>query len=174
MNTKVDKDILKENWWLIVGTILFLLLGILAIVLPSRPIDYASLQNKEVIVETFKYHYGSHGSDYHDIRTTDGERYVIKGDYRQEQLEELLIKGTTITIKGYESDLGGLCAEEVYVDGERVVAYDGDLPVKNNIGVFAVVLGLGGLCFIRRMLIALTEQKINREKLLRKNKKRKK
>ena len=82
MKTTVDKEILKENWWLIVGPVLFVLLGILLIVLPNRPVDYASLQTKEVTVETFKYHYGRHGSDYHDIRTTDGERYVIKGDYR--------------------------------------------------------------------------------------------
>ena len=178
MKTTVDKEILKENWWLIVGPVLFILLGIFCIILPDRPIDYASLQTKEVIVETFKYHYGAHGSDYHDIRTTDGERYVIKGDYRREQLEELLTKGAVITIKWYESDFGGLCAEEVYIDGEKVVAYNDDLPVKNNIrlilGVFVVVLALGCLCFVRRILVSLTEQKMKKEKLSRKYKKKKK
>ena len=178
MKTTVDKEILKENWWLIVGPVLFILLGILLIVLPNRPVDYASLQTKEVTVEALKYHYGRHGSDYHDIRTTDGERYVIKGDYRWEQLEDLLTKDTIITVKWYESDLGGLCAEEVYVDGERVVVYNGDLPLKNNIrlmlSVFAIVLGLGTLCFVKRTLVTLTEQKRKTVKLLRKNKKRKK
>ena len=176
MNTKVDKDILKENWWFIVVPILFLLLGFLVIVLPDRPVDYASLQTKEVIVETFRYHYGQHGSDYHDIRTTDGERYVIKGDYQRDQLEELLTKGTVITIKWYKGDLGGRCAKEVYVEGERIVTNNDDLPIKNNIllilGAFVVVLGLGSLYFVRSVLISLTEQKMKKEKLSRKYKKK--
>ena len=178
MKTTIDKEILKENWWLVVGPVIFILLGILLIVLPNRPVDYASLQTKEVIVETFKYRYGRHGSDYHDIRTADGDRYVIKGDYRWEQLEDLLTKGTIITVKWYESDFGELCAEEVYVDGKRVVVYNGDLPVKNNIrlmlSIFAILLGIGSHCFVKRTLVTLTEQKIKNMKWLRNNKKRKK
>ena len=177
MKTTVDKEILKENWWLIVGPVLFILLGILLIVLPNRPVDYASLQTKEVTVEALKYHYGRHGSDYHDIRTTDGERYVIKGDYRREQLEELLTKGTVITIKWYESDFGRLCAEEVYVDGDKVAVYNeyNNLSVKNNmrliIGFFGIAFGLVGLYFVKLILVSLTEQKAKNTKLLGKRKK---
>lgn len=178
MNTKVDLEIYKDNWWLIVVPILFLLFGLLLIVLPNKPIDYASLQTKEVTVETFKYHYGRHGSDYHDMQTTDGERYVIKGDYSSEQLEDLLTEGTIISIKWYESNFGTLCAEEMYIDGEMVVSYNDDLPVKSTIllvlAVFAIVLGLGSLCYVKRTLVTLTEQKSKHAKMLRNNKKRKK
>ena len=176
MNAKVDKTILKDNWWLIIGPILFLLLGILLAVLPSRPIDYASLQTKEVTVETLKYHYQQHGSDYHDILTTDGERYVVKGDFNRNQLEELLTEGTIITIKWYKNDLGRLCAEEIYVDGKEVVVFNDDF-LNNNIrlalSVIAIVFGICSLCLANRMLKSLSEQKTNKSKL-RKNKKRKK
>ena len=176
MNTKVDKEIFKDNWWLFVGPIFFLLLGILLVVLPNRPIDYASLQTKEVTVETFNYHYQRHGSSYHDIHTTDGERYVITGDYSRNQLEELLTEGTIISIKWYKSDSGGLCSEEIYVDGERVVIFNDDL-INNDIqlilSVFAIALGIGSLCLVNRMLKSLSEQKTNKAKLC-KNKKRKK
>ena len=178
MKPKADKEILKDNWWIMILPVLFLLLGILLIVCPDKPIDYAALQTKEVTVETVKHHYGRHGSDYHDIRTTDGERYVIKGDYRQEQLENLLTNGTVITIKWYKGDLGGLCAEEVYVNGDKVVAYNDDLPINNNlqliVGFLGIVIGLGCLCFVKLTLVSLSEQKAKNAKLLGKRKKSKK
>ena len=173
MNTKVNKVILKDNWWLVALPVLFLLLGVFLSVLPNRTIDYASLQTKQVTVETLKYHLGGNGSSYHDIRTTDGERYVVKGDYNRNQLEEVLIKGRIITIKWYKSDFGGLCAEEVYVDGEQVVIFNDDF-LNNNIrlivSAFAIVLGIGGLCIANRILKSLSEQKTNTAKLHKKRK----
>ena len=172
MNTKVDRETLRKNFWIAVGPVLFILLGIFCITFPDRPIDYASLQTKEVTVEAIMYHYVRHGADYHDIRTTDGERYVIKGDYRREQLEELLTKGTVITIKWYESDFGGLCAEEVYVDGDKVAVYNeyNNLSVKNNmrliVGFCTIAFGLVGLYFVKLILVSLTEQKAKNTKLL--------
>ena len=172
MNTKVARETLRKNFWIAVGPVLFILVGIFCITFPDRPIDYASLQTKEVAVEAIRYHFGRHGADYHDIRTTDGERYVIKGDYRREQLEELLTKGTVITIKWYESDFGRLCAEEVYVDGDKVAAYNeyNNLSVKNNmrliVGFFGIAFGLVGLYFVKLILVSLTEQKAKNTKLL--------
>ena len=177
MKTKVDREILRKNFWLVVGPVLFVLLGIFCIILPDRPIDYASLQTKEVTVEAIKHHYVRHGADYHDIRTTDGERYVTTGDYRREQLEELLTKGTVITIKWYESDFGRLCAEEVYVDGDKVAVYNeyNNLSVKNNmrliVGFFGIAFGLVCLYFVKLILVSLTEQKAKNTKLLGKRKK---
>ena len=177
MKAKVDKEILKENGLLFVVPALVLLLGVLLIVLPYKPIDYAALQSKDVTVHSIVHRYPRGSADYHDIRTTDGERYVVKGEYEREQLETLLRKGTRITIKWYRSDFGGVCAEEVYVDEEKVVAYNDDLPAKGDmhllIGISAVTIGWGSLCFAGKKMIELTEQKKNQEKFLR-NKKRKK
>lgn len=177
MNTKVYIDILKENWGFLAGAILFLLLGILVMVLPDRSVDHPSLQTKEVAIDTVESHYGGRGSDYHVIRTTDGERYVIKGSYQREQLAELLTKGTIVTIKWYESDFGIPCAEEVYVNGERVVEDNDDLPDKRNmrliVGAVTVTFGLGGFFFVRRILVSLAEQKASKRKVSCKHKKKK-
>ena len=148
MRRKLDKDVLIENWWLLIGPLVFVLLGILVIILTytEKPIEYGSLQTKSVTVEAFKHHYGSHGSSYDYIRTSDGERYTISGEYQRKRLEELLTKGTKITIMWYQNKpFWTLLAEEIYIDGIRVVAYDNDAPVIKTItliiGICSILLG---------------------------------
>ena len=165
MKQKQNKNVLKENWWLLIGPLVFILMGILVIVLTyiEKPIEYASLQTKTVTVEKFKHHYGSHGSSYDYIRTTDGERYTISGEYQRKQLEELLTKGTTITILWYQNKpFWTLLAEEIYIDGSRVVAFDSDAPANKTVllvvGSLAVILGLGNFCFLR-YIFAVVDRK---------------
>lgn len=179
MRRKLDKDVLKENWWLLIGPFVFVLLGILVIILTyiEKPVEYDSLQTKTVTVKTFKRHYGSHGSSYDYIRTSDGERYTISGEYQRKQLEELLAKGTKITIMWYQNKpFWTLLAEEIYIDGIRVVSYDNDAPVNKTIplivGVCSILLGLGSFCFVRFILAAITRKPKKYAKIKRKHGKR--
>ena len=94
-------------------------------------VSYEFLQTKEVTVTAFKRFYGGpKGASYDYIRTTDGEKYNLSGDYQRGQLQELLTEGKTVTIKWYKNEpFWRLLVEEMYVDGERVVTYDNDKPV---------------------------------------------
>ena len=179
MQQNIDKDVLKENWWLLIGPLFFVLMGILVIALTyfEKPVEYASLQTKTVTVEKFKRHYGSHGSSYDYIRTTDGERYTISGEYQRNQLEELLTKGTRITLMWYQNKpFWTLLAEEIYIDGARVVTYDNDAPDNKTItlivGVLSILLGLGSFCFIRFVLAAINKKPKKYAKTKRKHRKR--
>jgi hypothetical protein len=180
---RTDKDLLKENWWLFIGPIMFILLGILVITLTyiEKPIEYTSLQTKAVTVEKFKDHYGAYGSSYDYIRTQDGEKYIISGEYQRKQVEELLTEGTSITIKWYRNKpFWTLLAEEIYVDGISVVSYDGNAPANRtvllSVGICAILLGLGCFCFVRFILPTnnrKTRRKIKGNRKYRKAKKRK-
>lgn len=177
MRRKTDKDILKENNWLIIASALFIIFGIFVAILPhiTPIVSYDSLQTKEVTIKVFKHFYGgARGASYDYIRTTDGEKYNISGDYQREQLKELLTEGRTVTIKWYKNNpFWTLLAEEIYVDGERVVTYDNDLPVdwKSPLlfGSFCIVLGVGGFFLLRFFLKTnRTKQKKRDEKIMRK------
>ena len=168
MNTKIAKEILRENWWLMVGPIVFILMGILVIILThhEKPVEYASLQTKEVTVETFSHHYGQHGSSYDYIRTTDGVKYTISGEYQQQQLKEMFTEGTTITIKWYQNKpFRTLLAEEIYIEGTRVVAYDNDKLINKAtplfVGICAILLALGSFCFVRFILVSISKKRKN-------------
>lgn len=171
MRRKTDKDILKENLFLMIFFIWFILLGILGIIIPhiTQPVDYTSLQTKDVTVSVMKHHYGTKGSSYDYIRTTDGEKYNISGNYQRKQLEELLTEGKTITIKWYKnSPFWTFLAEEIYVDGERVVTYDNDLPVNWKIplffGMFSILIGICGLLLIRSFVARNRTKQEKRDK----------
>ncbi|MGM9603034.1 MAG: hypothetical protein ACI3W5_15795 [Faecousia sp.] len=153
---KTDKDILKENNWLIIGSALLIIFGIFVAILPhiTPTVSYDSLQTKEVTIKVFKHFYGAHGASYDYIRTTDDEKYNISGDYQREQLKELLTEGRTVTIKWYKNNpFWTLLAEEMYVDGERVVTFDNDSPVdwKSPLlfGSVFIALGIGGFYLLR-------------------------
>ena len=177
MRRKTDKDILKENNWLIIGSALFIIFGVFVAILPhiTHTVRYDSLQTKEVTIKVFKHFYGgARVASYDYIRTTDDEKYNISGDYQQEQLKELLTEGRTVTIKWYKNNpFWTLLAEEIYVDGERVVTYDNDLPVDWKppllFGSFFIALGIGCFFLLRFFLKTnRTKQKKRDEKIMRK------
>ena len=177
MRRKTDKDILKENNWLIIVSAFFIIFGIFVAILPhiTPTVSYDSLQTKEVTIKVFKhFNSGARVASYDYIRTTDDEEYNISGDYKREQLKELLTEGRTVTIKWYKNNpFWTLLAEEIYVDGERVVTYDNDLPVDWKspllVGSFFITLGVGGFFLLRFFLKTdRTKQKKRDEKIMRK------
>ena len=177
MRRKTDKDILKENSWLIIVSALFIIFGIFVAILPhiAPTVSYDSLQTKEVTIKVFEHFYGgAHGASYDYILTTDGEEYNISGDYQREQLKELLTEGRTVTIKWYKNKpFWTLLAEEIYVDGERVATYDNDLPVdwKSPLlfGSFLIALGVSGFFLLRFFLKTnRTKQEKRDKKIMRK------
>ncbi|MCI6957398.1 MAG: hypothetical protein SPI15_04790 [Candidatus Faecousia sp.] len=162
---------------MIISSAFLIIFGILVAILPhiAPTVSYDSLQTKEVTITVFKHFYGgAHGASYDYIRTTDGEEYNISGDYQREQLIELLTQGRTVTIKWYKNNpFWTLLAEEIYVDGERVVTYNNDLPVdwKSPLlfGSFLIALGVGGFFLLRFFLKTnRTKQKKRDEKIKRK------
>ena len=177
MRRKTDKDIIKENHWLIFLSTLFVLFGIFFAILPhiAPPVGYDSLQMKEVTITKFKHHYGGvHGTSYDYICTTDGEKYNLSGEYQREKLQELLMEGKTVTIGWHKNEpFWTLLVEEMYVDGERVVTYDNDKPVNWKspliFGSCFIVLGIGGILLLRLFVKTnRKEQKKRDEKIQRK------
>ena len=177
MRRKTDKDIIKENYWLIILSALLVLFGVFCAILPHivPHVSYDSLQTKEVTITEFKHHYGGYrGASYDYIRTTDGEKYNLSGDYQREQLKDLLTKGKQVTIKWYKNNpFWTLLVEEMYVDGERVVTYDNDKPAdwKSPLifGSCFIALGIAGF-FLLRLFVNTNrkKQKKRDEKIQRK------
>lgn len=173
MRKKTDMDILREHKFLIVGSILLILFGIFLATVPHiHSGNYDSLETKEVTITEFK-HNSVRGSSYDYICTTDGKKYNISGNYKREQLQELLTEGQTITIKWFKNTpFCTLLAEEIYVDGKRIVTYDNDLPStwKNPlvVGVCTIAIGISGLFLIIFLLKSNNYKQRNRNERIRK------
>lgn len=177
MRRKTDQDIIKENSWLMIDSICLILFGIFCAMLPhiAPRVDYDALQSKDVTIAEFKHFYGGAiGASYDYIRTTDGQKYNLSGNYSREQLKEILTEGRAVTIKWYKNEpFWTLLVEEIYVDGERVVTYDNDKPVdwKSPLifGSCFIALGIGGF-FVLRLFVTMNrkKQKNRDEKIQRK------
>ena len=67
-------------------------------------------------------------------------------------------------------------AEEIYIDGARVVTYDNDAPTNKTIilfvGILSIFLGFGSFCFIRFVLAAISKKPKKYVKTKRKHRKR--
>ena len=177
MRRKTDKDIIKENYWLIILSALLVLFGVFCAILPhiAPHVSYDALQVKEVTITEFKHHHGGrYGASYDYIRTTDGEKYNLSGEYQREYLKGLLTKGKTVTIKWYKNEpFWTPLVEEMYVDGERVVTYDNDAPVDWRspliLGSCFIALGIGGVFLLLLFVNAnRKKQKKRDEKIQRK------
>ncbi|MBQ4620577.1 MAG: hypothetical protein IJB25_11980 [Clostridia bacterium] len=155
MQRKTKKGIFRKYGWYIIINTLMILIGFFLAILPHFPhVEYDALQTKEVTVTEFKRFFAVRGgTDYDYIRTTDGEKYNLSGDYDRGKLEELLKEGTTATIKWYKNKpFRTLLAEEMYVDGDRVVTYDNDKQVDGKsfliLGSCFIVFGTGGFIWL--------------------------
>ena len=133
MRRKSDRETKKEFS-------IFLILGILAIfvglfifvypLMPTRP--YEEYNEKEVVISSFDLSTSVKGASYHYIITEDGEKYNITGEYSASELYEILIKGTVAVIKYATNNILPFkkYAEEITVNGNKIVIYNNDAPTN--------------------------------------------
>lgn len=79
MRRKTDRDILKENTWLICASCALIVLGIFIGLWPylfPEP-DYDALEEREVTIQALRHFSGVKGVSYDYIVTTDGERFPL-------------------------------------------------------------------------------------------------
>jgi len=151
MRRKNDKEIRKEfSVFLVLGivAILFGMFILLYPIIPTTP--YEEYREKEVVISEFDSSYSRHSS-YDYIITEDGELYRISGDYNRSDLVGILTKGTAAVIKCGSNGILPFIkyAEEMIVDGNKIVTYNNDAPTNwaSNI-IFCVLFFLIGVVFI--------------------------
>ena len=97
--------------------------------LPDTP--YEAYVEKEVVISKFDHSiYVPKTASYDYIVTEDGEKYNITGDYNRSELSEKLTTGTVATIKYAINKILPFkkYAEEIIVDGNKIVTYNNDAP----------------------------------------------
>jgi hypothetical protein len=126
------------------------LIGFISVKIVGKK-QYKNLMVKEVTVESLKYIDETKGLDYHNLTTTDGLVYSILGKYNMQEVENVLTKGTTITIKYYESQFEHkMIIEEIIVNQKLFVSF-------NNYSLNGVELsGIASIsCFILSIALLL-------------------
>ena len=166
MRRKSDKEIRKEfNIFIILG-IIAILFGLFILLLPVIPTTpYEEYKEKEVVISKFDHFYGGvKGASYDYIITEDGETYNITGDYSRSELSEILIKGTVAVIKYDNNNILPFkkYAEEMTVDGNKIVTYNDDAPIN---WIPHIILGLL-FCLIGVALLFLCRWHIIRNRKL--------
>ena len=157
MRRKSDKQIKKEFIGVLIFGIVAILAGLFVLtypLIPATPLE--EHKEKEIIISQFDYHSGGrYGASYHYIITEDGERYNITGEYNATQLYDVLSKGTVAVIK-YDTNkilTFKKYAEEMTVDGNKIVSYNNDDPPNWTMhiifGSLALLIGLAFLFFYR-------------------------
>ena len=157
MRRKSDKQIKKEFISVLIFGIVAIFAGLFVLtypLIPATPLE--EHKEKEIVISQFDYHSGwQHGSSYHYIITEDGEIYNITGEYSATQLYDVLSKGTVAVIK-YDTNkilTFKKYAEEITVDGNKIVTYNNDDPINwtMNIifGLLALPTGLASLFLFR-------------------------
>ncbi len=134
MRRKSDKEIRKEFSIFLISGIIAVLFGIFILLFPVMPTTpYEEYKEKDVVISQFNHHYGGiRGASYNYIITEDGEKYNITGDYSKSELSELLIKGASAVIKYDTNKILPFIkyAEEIVIDGNKIVTYNNDTPTN--------------------------------------------
>ncbi len=151
MRRKSNKEIMKEYSIFLISGIIAILFGIFIILFPVMPTTpYEKYKEKDVVISQLNHHYGRWAS-YDYIITEDGEKYNVTGDYSKSELSELLIKGTVAVIKYDTNKILPFIkyAEEIIVDGNKIVTYNNDTPTNwaPHI-IFCLLLCLVGVAFL--------------------------
>ena len=157
MRRKSDKQIKKEFISVLIFGIVTIFAGLFVLtypLIPATPLE--EHKEKEIIISQFDYHSGGrYGASYHYIITEDGERYNITGEYIATQLYDVLSKGTVAVIK-YDTNkilTFKKYAEEMTVDGNKIVSYNNDDPPNWTMhiifGSLVLLIGLAFLFFYR-------------------------
>lgn len=157
MRRKSDKQIKKEFIGVLVFGIVAIFAGFFILaypLIPDTPLE--EHKEKEIVISKFDYHGGGrYGASYHYIITEDGEKYNITGEYSATELYDILSKGTVAVIK-YDTNkilTFKKYAEEITIDGNKIVKYNNDAPTNWTMhiifGVLALLIGLAFLFYYR-------------------------
>ena len=157
MRRKSDKQIKKEFISVLIFGIVAIFAGLFILtypLIPATPLE--EHKEKEIVISKFAYHAGGqYVASYYYIITEDGERYEITGEYSATQLYDVLSKGTVAVIKYDTNKLLTFInyAEEMTVDGNKIVTYNNDDPTNWTIhiifGLLALLIGLASLFLFR-------------------------
>lgn len=155
MRRRADFDIIHMNGFLIFFSAFFLLLGIflplLPVLLPAA--EYADLTDRNITVETVEWIHQYKGASFYRITAADGQQYNITGKLTDtnRNIKDILHSGREVSIKYYENALRKY-AEEIYADGECIVAYDNDedrgLWMLYVLSGCCIALAVGGGVFL--------------------------
>ena len=157
MKRKTDLDIRKSYIWLFVLSSFFILMGTLLICLQWLDNTYTRaydvLKEKEIVVSDIYRVSNFRAGHHYLIISSDNEIYNITGNYDDSALNEQIKTGVSATVRYSENKLPSFrkYAEEIYIDGDKVVEYctyeDDSLIIRVIFGSMAVLLGVGGFAF---------------------------
>ena len=157
MRRKSEKEIRKEFIFSLIFGIIAIWCGLFVLLfpfIPPTPLDEHI--EKEVVISKFDHSIGiRYAASYDYIITEDGKKYNVTGDYIYSELDETLAKGTVAIIKYDTNDIFPYIkyAEELSVDGNKIVTYNNDAPIKwvphIIFGLFTCLVGAASLFFYR-------------------------
>lgn len=157
MRRKSEKEIQKEFIPSLIFGIIAILCGLFVLLfpfIPPTPLD--KHVEKEVTISKFDHSIGlRYAASYDYIITEHGKKYRITGDYNRSELSETLTKGTVAIIKYDTNDILPFIkyAEEISVDGNKIVTYNNDTPIKWTphiiFSLFICLVGAASLFFYR-------------------------
>ena len=153
MRRKTDTDVLKENSFIIIASLLFLIFGL---ILPfTSSIEYDQLYKKEITIESIKLVHIYKGGYRYKITTTDGESFIITGDYNAAEVEDSLRSATKASIKYYKHRILSLSYVEEIIVGEKYIVQYNDKDIRTRFfsghltGAIIVLLGALGFLYVK-------------------------
>ncbi len=158
MRRKTTKDLVKRNLAGIALSGFLILAGVFLLFLSKLPVaSYEDCREKTVTVDSMRYHYGYISSGYWELRTEDGESYNLTGSFDRSEMKESLTHGVEAQIRYLENWRGNLFghkyAEEVVVNGKRIVSYNNDedqhLTALYLLSGACILFGAAGLFLFR-------------------------
>lgn len=136
------------------------LLFLIAVIIPFLPdifpdAAYEELNEKKMTVEYISKSHYFRGGDIYRIHTEDGRTYNISGRFECEDIKDVLVEGTDITLKWYRRfPVVYPLAEEVSAYGNVIVSYDNDEPIERGGLIFfsAITLLIAVMCLAFNLL----------------------
>lgn len=131
---------------LVVSIMLLLLAFVELLYTPLNPIPkYNELEETVVIVDYFHIVHHNRTRDNPILLTTDGNKFYIRGKYKQKELSEKLLPGVTIQIKYYEGK--GFYIKKMNFIKEIIVGND-EICTYRNTNFYNIVGGIISSCFL--------------------------
>ena len=158
MRRKTTKELIKRNLVSIALSGFLILAGVFLLFLSKLPVaTYEDCRQKTVTVDFIRYHYGYRSSGHWELRTKGGESYNLTGSFDRSEMKESLTHGVEAQIRYWENWRGNLFghkyAEEVVVNGKRIVSYNNDedqhLTALYLLSGACILFGAAGLFLFR-------------------------